>query len=94
MKGKIIFVNISRRLAAAYVGQQQYIVFEFPANTDLEENDELDNLRDSFGMANSRRLSDNKDVKLNVLSSAMSFAKAKLVVSPWQGVYGEEADVA
>ncbi|WP_086932261.1 hypothetical protein [Agarilytica rhodophyticola] len=94
MKGKIVFVNMSSRLAAAFVGQDQYIVFEFPTNCELKENDELENLADTFGFASCYRLSDNKNIKLNILSSAMSFAKAKLVVSPWQESYTDDVSVA
>lgn len=84
MKGKIVFVNKASRIAAAHIGGQKYIVFEYSKNDRFESGDELINFSDKFGLQACRKVSAEKKTKINVLSSAMSYAKAKLVVAPWQ----------
>ncbi len=93
MNGKIVFVNPASRLAAAYTGKQQYVVFEYQGIDHFKEGEELTGIRDNFGHGICRRTAGGKKVAINVLSSAMSYAKAKLVVAPWQDVNVEEKDV-
>ncbi len=84
MKGKIVFNNQSSRIAAAHIGKQRYIVFEYGPNERFDIDDELLEVVDSFGTNVCKRVATNKNVRINVLSSAMSYTKAKLVVAPWQ----------
>lgn len=85
MRGKVIFVNQASRLAAVHVGTQKYIVFEYQGNEHFRKDDELNRLRDEYGEAECVSTRTGKKVKIKILSSAMSYEKAKLVVAPWHG---------
>jgi len=84
MKGKITFINSASRLAAAYIGQEQYLVFEYNNSEAFEEGEELENLSEGFAKISCQRMATGAEAAVTVLSSAMSQAKAKLVVAPWQ----------
>lgn len=83
MKSEIIFVNDSIRLAAAKVSEDAYIVFEYQTSNELKEGDSIENLEPKYGVTDCR-LGNGAISTVKILSSAMSLAKAKLVVAPWQ----------
>lgn len=84
MLGKVVIVNPSSRLAAAYVGGEQYVVFEYHGLDHFRIGEELDNLRENYGITICKRAGSIKKTAINVLSSKLSFNQAKLVVAPWQ----------
>jgi len=90
MKCKIVFVNPASRLAAAHVGNQQYVVFEYLGIDHFKEGEELEAMNPKFGHCICKRPASGTKITINVLSSSMSYAKAKLVVAPWQDTNAEE----
>ena len=79
-----MLVNEASRLAAVQVGAQKYIVLEYRSNEHFKKGDELDCLRQEYGDLECTCLRIGYSVSVTILSSAMSFEKAKLVVAPWQ----------
>lgn len=86
MKGQIVFVNPASRIAAAYIGNGNCVVFEYQSVNHFKKGEVLNNLRDSYGHTICERVSIGKKATVNVLSSVMNRETAKLVVSPWQDV--------
>lgn len=83
MTAKVIFANPASRLAAAQVAENDYLVFEYMGNEHLREGELLENLNERPGHVICRRSSGRK-ITINILSPSMSYARAKLVVAPWQ----------
>lgn len=86
MLGKVVIVNPTSRLAAAHVGGEHYVVFEYHGLDHFRIGEELDNLRENYGIVICKREGSLKKTAINVLSSKLSFKQAKLVVAPWQDV--------
>lgn len=84
MLGKVVIVNPSSRLAAAHVGEDHYVVFEYHGRDHFRIGEELDNLRENYGITICKRAGSAKKTAINVLSSKLTFHQAKLVVAPWQ----------
>jgi len=90
----VVFVNQMSQLAAAHVGQHAYVVFEYEGKHHFELDEELANLSDAFGKVECLRIDKEERCNINILSSSMSYAKAKLVVAPWQDINLDEVTIA
>ncbi len=94
IKGKIIFVNPASRIAAAYIGNGNCLVFEYQCRNHFKEGEMIDRLRDSYGPVICHRLSSGNMTTINVLSSVMDRQRAHLIVAPWQDRGQEEYPVS
>ncbi len=94
IKGKVLFVNPASRIAAAYIGGGQCIVFEYQSSDHFKVGEVLDRLRSSYGHNICDRVTLGCRATVNVLSSAMDRRKAELVVSPWRDTVQEEYSMA
>lgn len=93
IKGKVVFVNPASRIAAAYIGGGQCVVFEYQSSDHFKVGEILDRLRDTYGHNICDRLSVGRKATVNVLSSAMDRRKAELVVAPWRDDVQDEYEM-
>lgn len=87
--GIVVFINQLNRLGAAQVGENAYVIFEYGYANPLSVGDRLLGLTKCVGQRIVhvvRAQGQNEHLPLNILSSAMGFDRAKLVVAPWQDV--------
>ncbi|VUD48006.1 hypothetical protein TDB9533_01143 [Thalassocella blandensis] len=92
LHGQIVLVNHVSRLAAVEVDKNAYMVFEYFHAEAFKRGDKLSHFPELIGHTMVQL--DKKDacadqtaiIQINVLSSRMDWARAKLVVAPWQDV--------
>lgn len=91
MNAKIVFVNLSSRLAAARVNDDQYLVFEYKSGSVFKVGESIE--CSVFKLGPVSCIHGEAKSQVNILSPSMSFAKAKLVVAPWQDAKIEDLAV-
>jgi|GEM_PF-1473025 len=84
IEGRVLFVNTSCQLAAADIGGGRALVFELPADAQIDIGDRLERLVSRYQKVKTNCLNATKhnEIHIQVLASPMPVGVARFVVEP------------
>lgn len=80
IEGKVIYINDDTQLAAADIGWEEGIVFEFPVDAQIDVGDSLEYLAAGYQKLHCLNATKQLEMKIQVLSGSIPLSTARFIV--------------